>query len=88
MRGRTGHVVGHFIRDSPIAGHAGHLPYLYVESADETLAKVTANGGTIMHVGRADLVILRCGLCAWARSLCSLYAPGLGGSWNFRQIMG
>jgi hypothetical protein len=41
-----------------------------------------------LHVGRADLVILRCGLCAWARGLCSLYAPGLGGSLNFRQIMG
>jgi len=41
-----------------------------------------------LHVGRADLVILRCGRCAWARGLCSLYAPGLGGSLNFRQIMG
>jgi predicted enzyme related to lactoylglutathione lyase len=42
-------VIGHFIRNSPIAGHAGHLPCLYVESVDETLAKVTANGGTIIR---------------------------------------
>lgn len=45
----TGHVIGHFVRDLPIAGHAGHLPYVYVESVDETLAKVTANGGTIFR---------------------------------------
>jgi hypothetical protein len=32
-----------------LAGHAGHLPYLYVESVDETLTKVTANGGTIIR---------------------------------------
>jgi predicted enzyme related to lactoylglutathione lyase len=42
-------VIGHFIRALPIAGHAGHLPCLYVESVDETLAKVTANGGTIIR---------------------------------------
>jgi hypothetical protein len=40
-------VIGHFTRDPPLAGHAGHLPYLYVESAGETLAKVTANAGTL-----------------------------------------
>ncbi len=39
-------------------------------------------------MGCAGLVILRCGLGAWARSLCFLHAPGLGGSLNFRQIMG
>jgi predicted enzyme related to lactoylglutathione lyase len=42
-------VIGHFIRDLPIAGHAGHLPYPYDESVDETLAKVTANAGTIIR---------------------------------------
>jgi uncharacterized protein len=45
----TGHVIGHFIRDLPVAGHAGHLPYVYVESVDETLAKATANAGTIIR---------------------------------------
>ena len=45
----TGHVTGHFIRDLPVAGHAGHFPYVSVESVDETLARVTANGGTIIR---------------------------------------
>lgn len=43
----SGHVIGHFIRDLPVAGQAGHLPYVYVEDVDETLDKVTANGGSI-----------------------------------------
>jgi hypothetical protein len=42
-------VIGHFIRGLPVAGHAGHLPYLYVGSVDETLDKVTANGGAIIR---------------------------------------
>jgi predicted enzyme related to lactoylglutathione lyase len=42
-------VIGHFIRDSPIAGTPVTSPYLYVESGDETLAKGTANGGTIIR---------------------------------------
>jgi uncharacterized protein len=45
----TGHVIGHFIRGLPVAGHAGHVPYVYVDSVDETLDKVTANGGTIIR---------------------------------------
>lgn len=45
----TGHVIGHFIRDLPVAGDAGHIPYVYVEAVDETLDKVTANGGTIIR---------------------------------------
>jgi predicted enzyme related to lactoylglutathione lyase len=45
----SGHVIGHFIRDLPVAGHAGHIPYVYVEAVDESLAKVTANGGTIVR---------------------------------------
>jgi uncharacterized protein len=45
----SGHVIGHFIRDLPVAGHAGHIPYVYVEAVDETLDKVTANGGTIIQ---------------------------------------
>src|SRR5258708_40212998 len=45
----TGHVIGHFIRGLPVAGHARHLPYAYVDSVDETLDKVTANGGTIIR---------------------------------------
>ncbi len=45
----TGQVIDHFIRDLPVAGHAGHLPYVSVESVDETLDNVTANGGTIIR---------------------------------------
>jgi predicted enzyme related to lactoylglutathione lyase len=45
----TGHVIGHFVRDMPVAGHAGHLPYVYVESVDETLEKVAASGGRIVR---------------------------------------
>jgi predicted enzyme related to lactoylglutathione lyase len=45
----TGHVIGHFIRDLPVAGDAGHIPYVYVEDVDDTLDRVAANGGTIIR---------------------------------------
>jgi uncharacterized protein len=45
----SGHVIGHFIRDLPVVGHAGHIPYVFVESVNETLGRVTANGGTIIR---------------------------------------
>jgi PhnB protein len=45
----TGHVIGHFITDLPVAGDAGFLPYVYVENVDEALSRVTANGGTIVR---------------------------------------
>jgi predicted enzyme related to lactoylglutathione lyase len=45
----SGHVIGHFIRDLPVVGNAGHIPYVYVEAVDEALDKVTANGGTIIR---------------------------------------
>jgi predicted enzyme related to lactoylglutathione lyase len=41
----TGHVIGHFVADQPVAGEAGVRPYVYVESIDKTLDKVAANGG-------------------------------------------
>ena len=44
----TGHVIGAFIRDLPVAGAAGLLPYVFVPSVEDTLAKVTANGGTVV----------------------------------------
>jgi uncharacterized protein len=55
----SGHVIGHFIRDLPVAGHAGHTPYVYVEAVDESLDKVTANGGTIVRspFPEGDLVV-------------------------------
>ena len=43
----TGHVIGHFLPDLPVAGAAGILPYVSVADVDETLAAATANGGRI-----------------------------------------
>jgi predicted enzyme related to lactoylglutathione lyase len=41
----TGHVIGHFMPDLPVAGEAGVVPYVYVPDIDETLAKVREAGG-------------------------------------------
>jgi predicted enzyme related to lactoylglutathione lyase len=43
----TGHVIGHFVADLPVAGDAGVRPYIFVEHVDETLEKVVAHGGEI-----------------------------------------
>lgn len=44
----TGHVIGHFMADLPVAGEAGVLPYVFVERVDETLEKVVAQGGDVV----------------------------------------
>jgi predicted enzyme related to lactoylglutathione lyase len=44
----TGHVIGHFRADVPVAGEAGVRPYVYVESVDETLAEAVAQGGEVV----------------------------------------
>jgi uncharacterized protein len=44
----TGHVIGHFMADLPVAGEAGVLPYVFVERVDETLEKIRANGGEVV----------------------------------------
>jgi len=44
----TGHVIGHFVADQPIAGEAGIRPYIYVQRVDETLGKVSAHGGAVV----------------------------------------
>jgi uncharacterized protein len=44
----SGHVIGHFMADLPVAGEAGVLPYVFVERVDETLEKVVAEGGEVM----------------------------------------
>jgi predicted enzyme related to lactoylglutathione lyase len=44
----TGHVIGHFVADQPVAGEAGLRPYVYVEGLDETLEKVVAEGGEVV----------------------------------------
>jgi uncharacterized protein len=45
---RTGHVIGHFMADLPVAGEAGVLPYVFVERVDETLENVVAQGGEVV----------------------------------------
>jgi predicted enzyme related to lactoylglutathione lyase len=43
----SGHVIGHFMTDLPVAGEAGVIPYVYVARLDETLDKVIAEGGEV-----------------------------------------
>jgi predicted enzyme related to lactoylglutathione lyase len=43
----TGHVIGHFVEDLPVAGEAGVRPYIFVERVDVTLDKVVAEGGQV-----------------------------------------
>lgn len=45
FRDGTGDVIGHFLADLPVAGAGGVRPYIYVESVEETLAKVRERGG-------------------------------------------
>jgi predicted enzyme related to lactoylglutathione lyase len=42
----TGHVIGHFIPSSPVAGEAGVRAYIYVDSVDDTLEQVSGHGGS------------------------------------------
>jgi predicted enzyme related to lactoylglutathione lyase len=44
----TGHVIGAWVTDLPPAGEAGMLPYVYVDSVDEVLAKAGEHGGDIV----------------------------------------
>ena len=44
----TGHVIGHFMADLPVAGEAGVRPYIFVEHVDETLDRVVAYGGEVV----------------------------------------
>lgn len=44
----TGHVIGHFVADVPVAGEAGIRPYVFVERVDETLEKVVGRGGQVV----------------------------------------
>jgi hypothetical protein len=30
----TGHIIGHFMTDLPVAGEAGVVPYIYVQNID------------------------------------------------------
>ncbi len=35
--------------DLPVAGQAGVLPYIYVERIDDTIERITANGGSMVE---------------------------------------
>jgi predicted enzyme related to lactoylglutathione lyase len=45
----TGHVIGHFMSEQPVAGEAGVRPYVYVESVDATLERIGAEGGAVVE---------------------------------------
>jgi predicted enzyme related to lactoylglutathione lyase len=50
----TGHVIGAFMSDLGVAGESGLLPYVFVRSVHDTLAKVTANGGEVVEEPYAE----------------------------------
>jgi uncharacterized protein len=43
----TGHTIGHFMPDLPVAGEAGVVPYVYVDDIDDTLARVASANGEV-----------------------------------------
>jgi predicted enzyme related to lactoylglutathione lyase len=43
----TGHVIGEFMSDMPVAGQSGVRPYVFVEDLDKTLEKVAEHGGEL-----------------------------------------
>lgn len=43
----TGHVIGEFAPDQPVAGEAGIRPYVFVEDVRATLDRVVAAGGEV-----------------------------------------
>ena len=45
----SGHVIGHFVPDLPVAGEGGVRPYVFVDSVDETLEQVVAHGGEVVR---------------------------------------
>jgi hypothetical protein len=44
----TGHVIGHWRTDLPVAGEAGIRPYIYVTQLSEVLRAAADNGGQIL----------------------------------------
>ena len=44
----TGHVIGHWRTDLPVAGEAGVLPYVYVSSLDDTLRAAADHGAELV----------------------------------------
>ena len=50
----TGHVIGHFVTDPPVAGEAGVRPYIFVERLDDTIEEITAHGGDVVTPAYAE----------------------------------
>lgn len=44
----SGHVIGHFVSDQAVAGEGGIRPYVYVDRVDETLERISDNGGGLV----------------------------------------
>ena len=55
----TGHVIGHFMTELPVAGEAGVVPYIYVPDIDSTVAMVIAAAGASR---RSRIARVTCGL--------------------------
>jgi predicted enzyme related to lactoylglutathione lyase len=44
----SGHVIGHFMPDLPVAGDEGFRPYVYVDDLDATLERARAAGAEVV----------------------------------------
>jgi uncharacterized protein len=44
----TGHIIGHWQPDLPVAGEAGVIPYIFVDRVDDTLWKINEHGGEVV----------------------------------------
>lgn len=44
----TGHVIGHWRTDLPVAGESGVVPYIYVTSIDDTIGAATGRGAELV----------------------------------------
>jgi predicted enzyme related to lactoylglutathione lyase len=50
----SGHVIGHLVPDAAVSGEAGVRPYVYVESVDDTLRRVSDHGGEAVEAPYAE----------------------------------
>jgi len=44
----SGHVIGHFVPDLPVAGAAGVMPYIYVEDLQDSIELLRSRGGEVV----------------------------------------
>jgi uncharacterized protein len=50
----SGHVIGHFVSDLPVAGDAGVRPYIYLDALDPVLAEIISAGGELVEPPYAE----------------------------------